>query len=296
MPLDTRELMRQVARLRIITSRLVDTRLTGAYHSAFKGQGIEFDEVRAYNYGDDVRSIDWNVTARMGHPYIKRFAEERELTILFAVDVSGSQTFGSTQRSKAETAAEATCLLALSAVKNQDNVGLMLFSDRIRTYIPPRKGRKAVLRIVREVLASEETREGTNIKVALDFLAHVQKRRAVVFLLSDFLDTGYDDALRIAARRHDLICCPIRDPHEASLPPAGILELEDPETGAQYLVDTADPRFRDTFQRQAREQHEALLRTFRRNRIDAVPLSTDTSIIDAVRRLFLQRQARRKRG
>lgn len=296
MPLDTRELMRQVARLRIITSRLVDTRLTGAYHSAFKGQGIEFDEVRAYNYGDDVRSIDWNVTARMGHPYIKRFAEERELTILFAVDVSGSQTFGSTQRSKAETAAEATCLLALSAVKNQDNVGLMLFSDRIRTYIPPRKGRKAVLRIVREVLASEETREGTNIKAALDFLAHVQKRRAVVFLLSDFLDTGYDDALRIAARRHDLICCPIRDPHEASLPPAGILELEDPETGAQYLVDTADPHFRDTFHRQAREQHEALLRTFRRNRIDAVPLSTDTSIIDAVRRLFLQRQARRKRG
>lgn len=296
MPLDTRELMRQVARLRIITSRLVDTRLTGAYHSAFKGQGIEFDEVRAYNYGDDVRSIDWNVTARMGHPYIKRFAEERELTILFAVDVSGSHVFGSTQRSKAETAAELACLLALSAVKNQDNVGLMLFSDRIRTYIPPRKGRTAVLRIVREVLAAEETREGTNIRAALEFLAHVQKRRAVVFLLSDFLDSGYDDALRIAARRHDLICCPINDPHEQTLPAAGILELEDAETGERYLVDTSDPQCRAAFAEKAEKRQAALLQMFRRNRIDALPLSTDTSVVDAVRKLFLQRQARRKRG
>jgi uncharacterized protein (DUF58 family) len=296
MPLDTKELMRQVARLRIITSRLVDNRLTGAYHSAFKGQGIEFDEVRAYAYGDDVRSIDWNVTARMGHPYIKRFAEERELTILFAVDVSGSQIFGSTNRSKAETAAELTCLLALSAVKNQDNVGLIIFSDRIRTYIPPRKGRKAVMRIVREVLAAEETREATSIKSALDFLAHVQKRRAVVFLLSDFIDEGYEDALRVAARRHDLICCPISDPHERELPPAGILELEDAETGERYLVDTSDPAFRETYRQQAGERHEILLRTLRRNRIDTVPLSTDTTVIDAVRRLFLQRQARNKRG
>ncbi len=296
MPLDTKELMRQVARLRIITSRLVDNRLTGAYHSAFKGQGIEFDEVRAYTYGDDVRSIDWNVTARMGHPYIKRFAEERELTILFAVDVSGSQVFGSTQRSKAETAAELACLLALSAVKNQDNVGLMLFSDRIRTYIPPRKGRKAVLRIVREVLAAEETREGTNIRCVLDFLAQVQKRRAVVFLVSDFIDTGFEDVLRIAARRHDLICCPISDPHEDNLPDVGLLELEDAETGELYLADTSNPQFRATHNRQVREQQDSLLRMFRRNRIDCVPLTTDISVIDAVRRLFMQRQARQKRG
>ncbi len=296
MPLDTKELMRQVARLRIITSRLVDNRLTGAYHSAFKGQGIEFDEVRAYTYGDDVRSIDWNVTARMGHPYIKRFAEERELTILFAVDVSGSQIFGSTQRSKAETAAELACLLALSAVKNQDNVGLMLFSDRIRTYIPPRKGRKAVLRIVREVLAAEETREGTNIRCVLDFLAQVQKRRAVVFLVSDFIDTGFEDALSIAARRHDLICCPISDPHEDKLPDVGLLELEDAETGELYLVDTSNPQFRAAHNREVHEHQESLLRMFRRNRIDTVPLTTDISIIDAVRRLFMQRQARQKRG
>ena len=296
MPLDTKELMRQVARLRIITSRLVDNRLTGAYHSAFKGQGIEFDEVRAYTYGDDVRSIDWNVTARMGHPYIKRFAEERELTILFAVDVSGSQIFGSTKRSKAETAAELACLLALSAVKNQDNVGLMLFSDRVRTYIPPRKGRKAVLRIVREVLAAEETREQTSIRCALDFLAQVQKRRAVVFLVSDFIDQGYEDALRIAARRHDLICCPITDPHEENLPDAGLLELEDAETGELYLVDTSDAQFRALHNQHAQDHRESLLRMFRRNRIDAVPLTTDIVVIDAVRRLFMQRQARLKRG
>ena len=296
MPLDTKELMRQVARLRIITSRLVDSRLTGAYHSAFKGQGIEFDEVRAYAYGDDVRSIDWNVTARMGHPYIKRFAEERELTILFAVDVSGSHVFGSTNRSKAETAAELTCLLALSAVKNQDNVGLMLFSDRVRTYIPPRKGRKAVLRIVREVLAAEETREGTDIRGALDFLAHVQKRRAVVFLLSDFIDQGFEDTLRITARRHDLICCPITDPNEENLPDAGLLELEDAETGELHLVDTSSAQMRELYRQHASDQRDSLMRMFRRNRIDTVPLTTETSVIDAVRRLFLQRQARQKRG
>ncbi len=296
MPLDTKELMRQVARLRIITSRLVDSRLTGAYHSAFKGQGIEFDEVRAYTYGDDVRSIDWNVTARMGHPYIKRFAEERELTILFAVDVSGSHIFGSTNRSKAETAAELSCLMALSAVKNQDNVGLMLFSDRIRTYIPPRKGRKAVLRIVREVLASEETREGTNIRCALDFLAQVQKRRAVVFLVSDFIDQGFENALRTAARRHDLICCPISDPHEENLPDAGLLEIEDAETGMLHLVDTSDPSFRKRHNQHVRDQRDSLFRMFRRNRIDTIPLTTHISVIDAVRRLFIQRQARQKRG
>ena len=296
MALDTKELMRQVARLRIITNRLVDNRLTGAYHSAFKGQGIEFDEVRAYTYGDDVRSIDWNVTARMGHPYIKRFAEERELTILFAVDVSGSHIFGSTKRSKAETAAELACLLALSAVKNQDNVGLMLFSDRIRTFIPPRKGRKAVLRIVREVLAAEETREGTNIRSALDFLAQVQKRKAVVFLVSDFIDQGFENALRIAARRHDLICCPISDPHEENVPDVGLLEWEDAETGELYLVDTSNPQFRASHNQSVRKQQESLLRMFRRNRIDTLPLRTDIPVIDAVRRLFMQRQARQKRG
>lgn len=296
MPVDTKELMRQVARLRIITSRLVDSRLTGAYHSAFKGQGIEFDEVREYSYGDDVRSIDWNVTARMGHPYIKRFAEERELTLLFAIDVSGSHIFGSTKRNKAETAAELACLMALSAVKNQDNVGLMLFSDSIRTYIPPRKGRKAVLRIVREVLASEETREGTNIRQALDFIAHVQKRRAVVFLVSDFLDEGFENALQVAARRHDLICCPISDPHEESLPDVGLLELENAETGDLYLVDTSDPSFREAHRLKAQDHRKSLERLFRRNRIDTLSLATDTSVIDAVRHLFLQRQSRQRRG
>src|SRR5210317_432180 len=192
MPIDTRELMKQVGKIRILTSRLVDEHFSGEYHSVFKGQGIEFDEVREYVPGDDVRSIDWNVTARMGHPFVKRFAEERELTVMFVVDISGSQCFGSVARSKAEVAAEVTCLLALSAIRNQDKIGLILFSDRIEKSIPPKKGRTAVMRLVREVLAAEETRRGTDIAGALRFLNNVQKKKAVVFLISDFMDEGFE--------------------------------------------------------------------------------------------------------
>ncbi len=296
MAIDTVELMRQVARLRVFTNRLVDTQLMGAYHSAFKGQGIEFDEVRAYQFGDDVRSIDWNVTARMGHPYIKRFAEERELTIVFLVDVSGSLCFGSGTRTKAETAAEAACLLALSAIKNEDNVGLILFSDTIRAYIPPRKGRTAVLRIVREVLAAEETADKTDIRAALHFLSSVQKRRAVVFLLSDFVDQGYEPALRSAARRHDLICCPITDPHEQAIPAVGILELQDPETGERFLLDTSARTFQQTYRTATHHAHNALRQQFLRNRIDTLPLSTAKPVIDEVRKLFHRRQVRARRG
>ncbi len=296
MALNTVELMRQVARLRVLTNRLVDTQLLGAYHSAFKGQGIEFDEVREYQFGDDVRTIDWNVTARMGHPFIKRFAEERELTILFLVDVSGSLCFGSRDRTKAETAAEATCLLALSAIKNEDNVGLILFSDTIRSYIPPRKGRTAVLRIVREVLAAEETSDRTDIRAALRFLSSVQKRRSVVFLLSDFLDQGYDAALRTAARRHDLICCPISDPNELSIPPVGILEVEDPETGERLLVDTSSTAFRQQYETRNGLAQKELRQLFSRNRIDTIQLTTTDPVIDEVRKLFHRRQRRARKG
>ncbi len=294
--IDTRELMRQVGRLRIVTNRLVDERFAGAYHSVFKGRGIEFDEVREYVSGDDVRAIDWNVTARMGHPFIKRFAEERELTILFAVDTSGSLLTGSTDRLKAETAAELACLLALSAIKNQDNVGLLLFSDAIGTYLPPRKGRKAALRLVREILAAEETGGGTDIAGALTFLNRVQKRRAIVFLISDFLADNYDAQLRITARRHDLICCHVSDPREMHLPPAGLIELEDPETGALVAVDTASPAVREQFTAQAQAAREALLTRFRRYRIDTISASTDQPFIDALYRLFSQRQDRARRG
>jgi len=296
MPIDTKELMKQVGKIKVITNRLVDQHLSGAYQSVFKGQGIEFDEVREYVPGDDVRSIDWNVTARMGHPYVKHFSEERELTVIFLVDISGSQCFGSTTRSKAETAAEITCLLALSAIKNQDNIGLILFSDRIEKCIPPRKGRTAAMRLVREVLASEVTTHGTDIAGAFRFLNSVQKRKAVVFLISDFQDVNYEKELRVAARRHDVICCPITDPRELALPNVGLIELEDAETGELMIVDTQSASLRDEFASQAQAEQEALLAMFRRNKVDHIPVSTVRPFVDDVRQLFRQRQIRARRG
>ena len=294
--IDTKELMKQVGAIRIITNRLVDEYLSGEYHSVFKGQGIEFDEVREYTAGDDVRSIDWNVTARIGHPYVKRFCEERELTVIFLVDISGSQCFGSTTRSKAEVAAEITCLLALSAIKNQDKVGLILFSDRIEKLVPPRKGRTAAMRLVREVLASEETRRPTDIAAAFRFLNNVQKRRAVVFLISDFMDDGYERQLRVTAKKHDIICCPISDPREMELPAVGLVEVEDPETGDLFLLDTSSRALRSSFKAQAQNDHETLRTLFRKLKLDSIFLSTSRPFIDDVRGLFRRRQIRAGRG
>ncbi len=292
MAIDTKELMKQVGKIRVITSRLVDDKLSGEYHSVFRGQGIEFDEVREYIAGDDIRSIDWNVTARMGHPYIKRYSEERELTIIFLVDISGSQCFGSAKRSKAEVAAEITCLLALSAVKNQDKVGLILFSDRIEKTIPPRKGRRAAIRLVREVLAAEETRRGTDIAGALRFLNNIQKRKAVVFIISDFMDSNYVKELRVTARRHDVICCPVSDPVESNLPDVGLIELQDPENGNLFIVDTSSRKVRNEF-KAAAEAHAAELATsFRRLKMDTIHLSTDRPFVDEVRKMFKKRQTR----
>jgi len=288
--------MRQVGKIRVITNRLVDEHLTGEYHSVFKGQGIEFDEVREYVPGDDVRSIDWNVTARMGHPFVKRFCEERELTIIFMVDISGSQCFGSARRSKAEVAAEISCLLALSAIKNQDQVGLVLFSDRIEKSIPPRKGRTAVMRLVREVLAAEETRRGTDIAAAFRFLNNVQKKRAVVFLISDFMANPYERELRVASRKHDVICCPVTDPHELELPDVGLVEVQDPETGALFLVDSSSARVRQQFAAAAEQENRRLQDMFTRLKLDSIAVSTARPFVDDVRRLFRQRQIRARRG
>jgi uncharacterized protein (DUF58 family) len=296
MAIDTRELMKQVGKIRMITSRLVDEHLSGEYHSVFKGQGIEFDEVREYSPGDDVRSIDWNVTARMGHPYVKRFAEERELTVTFLVDVSGSLRFGSLGRPKAEVAAEITCLLALSAIKNQDKVGLILFSDRIVKSVPPRKGRTAAMRLVREVLATEETRHGTDIASALRFLNNVQKRKAVVFVISDFMDSDYTQELRITARKHDVICCPISDPREFTLVNVGLIEVQDPETGDLMLLDTGSASLRSAFENRAQRERRELDEMLRKNKVDTIHLSTDRPLVDEVRRLFRQRQIRAGRG
>ena len=290
--IDTAALMKQVGRIRILTSRLVDERLSGEYHSVFKGQGIEFDEVREYSSGDDIRSIDWNVTARMGHPFVKRYAEERELTVLFVVDISGSQCFGSQTRSKSELAAELACLLALSAIRNQDKVGLILFSDRIDLCIRPRKGRTSVMRLVREVLAAGETRRGTDIAGALRFLNRIQKKKAVVFLISDFMDDAYLKELRVTARKHDVICCPVSDPRERELPDAGLLEIQDPETGALFWTDTGSAELRAAFREQASAAEASLKANFRKYGIDSVFLSTDRPIADDILRLFRQRENR----
>ena len=298
--IDVKELMAKVGKIRILTNRLIDDQLSGDYHSTFKGQGVEFDEVRPYVAGDDVRSIDWNVTARTGMPYIKRFSEERELTVLFLVDVSGSQSYGSTTRSKAELAAEVASLLALTAIRNQDKIGLVLFSDKIVKYIPPRKGRQSVMRLVREVLAAEDDATGgTDIAGALRFLNGVQKRRAVVFLVSDFQCGSGDDAaayeklLRVVARRHDVIAIPVSDPAENELPLAGLAELEDPETGELLLVDTADAKVRAAFAEAARKEVEDRDRFFARNGIDNVPVATDRPYIQSVRALFKRRASKR---
>ena len=293
--IDTTALMKQVGRIKILTSRLIDERLTGEYHSMFKGQGIEFDEVRPYEPGDDVRAIDWNVTARTGHPHIKRFSEERELTVIFLVDVSGSHAFGSVTRTKAELAAEITSLFALTAIRNQDKIGLVLFSDHIVKCLPPRKGRTAVMRLVREVLAaSEDTRDRTDLTGALRFLSHIQKRKAVVFLVSDFQADGYEPTLRILARRHDIIACDISDPAELTLPNLGLVELQDPETGELLLADTASPALRAAFAQNAAADRAALDRILRRCAIDTLHLSTARPYINDVRTLFHRRAHKRK--
>ncbi len=296
MAIDVKELMAKVGRIRILTNRLIDDQLAGDYHSTFKGQGVEFDEVRPYEVGDDVRSIDWNVTARTGVPYIKRYSEERELTILFLVDVSGSQSYGSRGRTKSELAAEVTALLALTAIRNQDKVGLVLFSDRIVKYIPPRKGRDSVMRLAREVLAASEDAEGgTDIALALKFLNGVQKRRAVVFLVSDFLEPSENFAklLEATAHHHDVICMSVTDPAESELPDAGLVELEDPETGELVLVDTSSAEVRRAFAEKAASDGEARKRFFVRSRIESLELATDRPYIDEVRALFRRRARKR---
>ena len=304
MATDVKELMAKVGKIRILTNKLIDDQLSGDYHSTFKGQGVEFDEVRPYTPGDDVRTIDWNVTAKTGLPYIKRFSEERELTILFLVDVSGSQGYGSVRRSKMELAAEVTALLALTAIRNQDKIGLILFSDQIVKYIPPRKGRDSVMRLVREVLAAEDdAKGGTDIAEALKFLNSVQKRRAVVFLVSDFLQSGisnlksqisdFEKLLRATARHHDMVCVPVSDPAERELPDVGLVELEDPETGELVLVDTSSAAVRKRFAAQAATEGDELVKFFRKTGIDTLTIDTARPYIDAVRALFKRRARKR---
>jgi uncharacterized protein (DUF58 family) len=315
-----REILKKIRQIELRTTRIVNETLAGAYHSVFKGQGMNFDEVREYQPGDDVRTIDWNVTARMNHPFIKKFVEERELTLMLLVDVSGSGLFGSKDQSKRELAAEIASVLAFSAIRNNDKVGLLLFTDEVEKFIPPRKGRSHVLRVIREVLFYEPKRRGTDLNEALEYFMRVTAHRAIAVVISDFLGAPASPRgkskhrlrpqlmlleslaqasftmLRQANRRHDVVAVQVLDPRELELPMLGRLVLEDAETGEIVEVNTGDARKRAAFaERQAKAQSD-LARVFRTAGIDAIQLRTDQSYTFTLAKFFETRERRRLRG
>lgn len=290
------DVLRQVRRLHLRARRLVQTLLGGEYHSAFKGTGLSFEEVREYQPGDDVRAIDWNVTARVGHPFIKRYVEERELTMLLVVDVSASQGFGTRQLTKRAAAAELAALLALCAVSNNDRVGLLAFTSEVERFVPPNKGPRHVLRLLRDILAFEPKRKGTDLAGALDYLNKVQRRRAIVFVLSDFMGTGFEAAFRRAARKHDLIAVRTSDPREREWPSAGLVRIESAETGARELIDTGSARVRAAFAAEARARDETFARLARGCRADLIEAGTGGDHFDALLSFFRKRDRRRRHG
>ncbi|MBB4635144.1 DUF58 domain-containing protein [Longimicrobium terrae] len=290
------EIMRQVRRVDLRTRGLVASQFSGEYHSVFKGQGLEFVEVREYVPGDDVRTIDWNVSARAGATFVKKYVEERELTVLLAVDLSGSQRFGTRGRFKSEMVAEVAATLAMSAVRNNDRVGLLVFTDRIEAFVPPRKGRRHVLRIIRDLLAFQPAGTGTDVAAALRHAFRVMRGRSIVFLISDFHLNGeqaaFDHALRSAAVRHDVIPVGLGDPADARIPDVGVLRLVDPETGDSVMVDTGVERVRLEFESAARDERTAVRKTFRRLGLDEIELRTDQPISTAVLSFFRRRERR----
>lgn len=288
----TKEILKKIRRLELRTRRFVETAFAGQYHSVFKGRGMNFDEFRQYQFGDEVRSIDWNVTARMGEPFVRKYVEERELTVMLLVDVSASGGFGTASYSKRELAAEVASLLAFCAIRNNDKVGLLLFTDQVELYVPPRKGRTHTLRLIREILYFEPRGRGTNLANPLDFLNRVTTRRAVVFVVSDFQASDYDRALSICSRRHDLIALPVEDPGERALPNVGIVQLEDPETGKTFEVNFSDRRVRAEFQRVSQRHRQDREALFRRKKIDSVSLRTDQDYFPMLRSFFLRREQR----
>ena len=287
-----KEILKKVRRIEISTRGLVNELFSGEYHSVFKGRGMDFSEVREYQIGDEIRSIDWNVTARTGHPFVKVFREERELTVMLLVDASGSGDFGSLNRAKGEIAVEICALLAFSAIKNNDKVGLIIFTDQVEKFIPPRKGRKHVLRVLRELLYFRPTHKGTDIGAVLEYLNRIQRRRSVTFLVSDFLGENFDKQLRVAGRRHDMIVVRIGDPREEELPRVGLLELEDAESGEHVVVNTSDPRVRTLFRENVLRRRAALDQLLRQTGIDRIDIRTDCSYVEPLIRFFQQRARR----
>ena len=287
-----REILKKVRRVEITTRGLVNEVFSGEYHSAFKGRGMSFAEVREYQYGDDIRSIDWNVTARAGTPFVKIFEEERELTVMLVVDVSASGDFGTSGQMKGEVAVEICALLAFSATKNNDKVGLIIFSDRIEKFVPPRKGRRHVLRVLRELFYHEPEGRGTDVALALDYLNHVVRRRAVVFLVSDFMAPEFVRPLAVAGRRHDLVAIRMGDRREAEMPPLGYVEFEDAETGERLLVNTSNKRFRGEWEALVTRTRADQDRAFRRSRVDVIDIQTAEPYERPLMRFFKERERR----
>jgi uncharacterized protein (DUF58 family) len=288
----TAEILKKIRALEIKTKGLVETAFAGDYHSVFKGRGMNFEDVREYQPGDEIRAIDWNVTARLGNAFVKKFTEERELTVMLIVDVSASGSFGSSTQSKRELAAEVACLLAFSAIRNNDKVGLLLFTDRVELFIPPKKGRSHTLRLIREILFFEPAGRGTDPALALDYLNKIVTRRAVVFFISDFQAPDFSHTLAVSGRRHDFIAVQIQDERETVLPNIGLITLEDAETGEQIEINTADRSTRARFSDLAAEKGRDLARTLRRNNIDAITLRTSEDYLPALRSFFKLRGRR----
>lgn len=290
----TSDLMKKIQRIEIRTRRLVNDSFAGEYHSIFKGRGMEFDEVRPYQIGDEIRTIDWNVTARTGEPYVKRYVEERELTVMLVVDASASENFGSVNRFKRELAAELTAVLSFAATTNNDKVGLLIFTDQIELFIPPRKGRKHVLRLIRELLAFEPQSKGTNIKMALDKVNQILKRRSIIFLVSDFMadPEGYSRALSVTNRRHDVIAVDLNDPLDTHIGNVGLLALEDPESGEIVWVDTSSSRWQNAYQNQMQQLENNKTRIFRKASVDRIDINTDLEYTVPLARFFQERVKR----
>jgi uncharacterized protein (DUF58 family) len=289
---DPREILRKIRRLELRTRRLVESSFAGQYQSVFKGRGMNFEEVRPYSPGDEIRAIDWNVTARTGEPYIKKFTEEREMTVMIVLDVSASGDFGSVRESKREMAAEVASILAFSAIHNNDKVGLLLFSDRVELFIPPKKGRLHILRLIREMLFFSPKGRGTDLAGALEYMNKVITRRAVVFVISDFLAGDFSRPLTVSARRHDMVALTVVDPAEEALPDVGVILLEDPETGEQIEVDTSRRAITGNYARLAGERAKELGTLFGSRGVDMVQLRTDRDYLPVLRSFFDRRGRR----
>jgi uncharacterized protein (DUF58 family) len=286
------DIIRRIRKLEIRTRKVVSDMLAGQYHSVFKGRGMAFSEVRQYQPGDEIRVIDWNVTARMNEAYVKVFTEERELTVMLLVDVSASKEFGSRERTKAEIAAEVAAQIAFSAIANNDRVGLILFSDRVEKVVPPRKGRTHVMRLMSDILTYVPQGKGTDLAAGLTYLSRLARRKTVTFLISDFLTQGYEQPLRLVGRKHDLVPVVIADPLELEFPRLGLVDMEDPETGERFVVDTSDPAIRGRFARAMQARREERTRLFKKLELDHVELSTGDDHAQALVRFFRARARR----